>query len=232
MDQKRDSQTREHLARLWGKAEASVQAYVFSAVSGFQDAEDMVQEVAMTVARRFHEYDPSRPFVGWALWLAKSHIVDHYRKRGRERLAFSDLLLDQIAAVLVERQRGAAGAAGGAGTVPGETAGEIAANARSALCGGKLHRVRGEEINSTAGSVRVMLFRVRDVWPVVSNLELARAEIESNERCGPSATRSVARWRLVAGGAGRGPRPLGGGCPGGRVSDRPRHPGRRICDVR
>jgi RNA polymerase sigma-70 factor (ECF subfamily) len=176
MDQKQDSDSREHLARLWGKAEASVQAFVFSAVNGFQDAEDVVQEVAMTVARRFHEYDPSRPFVAWALWLAKSHIADHYRKRGRERLAFSDLLLDQIAAVLVERQRE-----------------RPARHAAIEQCLEKLPKKSrrmldlryveensvesvAQEIKSTAGSVRVMLFRIRDVLARCIQSQLAQAE--------------------------------------------------------
>ncbi len=60
MNQQHEIETREHLARLWNQAESAVQAYVFSAVSGFQDAEDVVQQVAMTVARRFNEYDESR----------------------------------------------------------------------------------------------------------------------------------------------------------------------------
>jgi RNA polymerase sigma-70 factor, ECF subfamily len=104
MKQEREMETRQRLARLWGEAEASVQAFVFSAVSGFQDAEDVVQQVALTVAQRFDEYDESRPFVAWALWLAKSRIADHYRTQGRDRRVFSETVLDQIAAVLVQRQ--------------------------------------------------------------------------------------------------------------------------------
>jgi RNA polymerase sigma-70 factor (ECF subfamily) len=176
MDHQHDSETRENLARLWGKTEASVQAFVFSAVSGFQDAEDVVQEVAMAVARRFHEYDSSRPFVAWALWLAKSQIVDHYRKRGRERLAFSDLLLDQIAAVLVERQ-------------PARPARQAALEHCLEKLPEKSRRMLdlryveessvesvAQEIKSTAGAVRVMLFRVRDVLARCIQSQLAQSE--------------------------------------------------------
>jgi RNA polymerase sigma-70 factor, ECF subfamily len=104
MDDQHESETLERLTRLWREAEPAVQAYVFSAVAGFQDAEDVVQQVALTAARQFDEYDPSRPFVAWALWLAKSRIVDHYRRQGRERLLFSEPLLDRLAEVLAERQ--------------------------------------------------------------------------------------------------------------------------------
>ncbi len=97
-------ETRERLARLWLEAEPAVRAFVFSAVGGFQDAEDVVQKVALTVARRFEEYDAARPFVAWVLWLAKSRVADHYRKQGRERLVFSEALMDQLAEALVHRE--------------------------------------------------------------------------------------------------------------------------------
>jgi len=97
-------ETRERLSRRWGEAEASVQAFVSSGVRDFHDAEDVVQQVALTVARRFEEDDPSRPFVAWAIWLAQSRIADYYRDRDRQRRAFSKALLDQIADVLIQRQ--------------------------------------------------------------------------------------------------------------------------------
>ena len=98
MDQQPASDIRERLSRLWMQAEPSVNAYVFAAVQRFQDAEDVVQQVALTAARRFEEYDGSRPFVAWVLWLAKSKIIDHYRVQGRQKLLFSEALLDQTAA--------------------------------------------------------------------------------------------------------------------------------------
>jgi RNA polymerase sigma-70 factor (ECF subfamily) len=178
MDQKQDSETREHLARLWGKAEASVQAYVFSAVNGFQDAEDVVQEIGVTVARRFHEYDPSRPFVAWALWLAKSQIVEHYRRRGRERLAFSDLLLDKIAAALIDRQ----GERSARQAALEQCLEKLPQKSRRLL---DLRYVEensiesvAREIQSTAGSVRVMLFRIRDVLSRCIQSQLVQAEVE------------------------------------------------------
>jgi RNA polymerase sigma-70 factor, ECF subfamily len=176
MSEKEGTETRERLARLWGKAEGSVQAFVFSAVSGFQDAEDVVQDVALTVARRFHEYETSRPFVAWALWLAKSHIVDRYRKRGRERLLFSDNLLDQIAAVLAERQ-------------PEQSARQAALEWCLEKLPEKSRRLLdlryveessaefvAQQMKSTPASVRVMLFRIRDVLANCIQSQVAQAE--------------------------------------------------------
>ena len=165
---------RERLTRLWLAAEPTVNAYVFATVRGFQDAEDVAQQVALTAARRFDEYDASRPFVAWALWLAKSRIADHYRKQGRERLVFSDALLDQLADALSHRQ-------------PERSARQEALE----RCIEKLPEksrqllaMRYEEdasmegvaaaVNSTAAAVRVMLFRIRNLLAECIQTELAK----------------------------------------------------------
>ncbi|MDF1852425.1 MAG: sigma factor [Verrucomicrobiales bacterium] len=83
-------EARERLARLWIEAEPAVRAFVFASISRFSDAEDVVQKVALTVARRFDEYDGERSFEAWAIWLAKSRVIDHYRvscHSGQARMA-------------------------------------------------------------------------------------------------------------------------------------------------
>ena len=100
VDEKR---TREEFAQCWLKAEPSISAYVFAAVAGFHDAEDVVQRIAEELARRFDEYDSERPFVGWALWIAKSRVIDFYRKQGRNQLVFSNDLLQRLSETIVEQ---------------------------------------------------------------------------------------------------------------------------------
>lgn len=90
-------QKRAEFAQCWLKAEPSVSAYVFASISGFHDAEDVVQRIAQELARRFDEYDSSRPFVGWALWIAKSRVIDFYRAQDCARVVFSDELLGRLA---------------------------------------------------------------------------------------------------------------------------------------
>jgi RNA polymerase sigma-70 factor (ECF subfamily) len=94
---------REEFAQCWLKAEPSISAYVFAAVGGFHDAEDVVQRVAQELARRFEEYDSDRPFVGWALWIAKSRVIDFYRKQGRNQLVFSNDLLQRLSETISEQ---------------------------------------------------------------------------------------------------------------------------------
>ena len=163
MDMESELQTRERLARLWSETEPSVRAFVYSAVPHFADAADVVQQVALTVTRRFEEYDGRRPFVAWALWLAKSRIADHWRKAGRQRVVFSDEVMDRMAAALVEQQ-------------PDRSARQIALEHCIEKLPEKSRRMLdlryteampveqvAQAVRSTTGSVRVLLHRVRSL---------------------------------------------------------------------
>jgi RNA polymerase sigma-70 factor (ECF subfamily) len=174
MDHNDEINARERLTLFWLEAEPAVRAFVGAAVRGFHDAEDVTQQVALTVARRFDEYDASRPFVAWALWLAKSRIADHYRKQGRERLVFSESLLDELASALVVQQ-------------PRATARQAALARCLEKLPGKSRRMLDRryaedapveqvaaELKSTPGSVRVMLFRIRNLLAACIEGELAK----------------------------------------------------------
>lgn len=174
MNHESEIDARQRLTRLWREVEPSVQAYVFTAVRSAHDAEDVVQQVALTVARRFDEYDGARPFVAWALWLAKARVIDHYRRQGREKLVFSEALLEQLAEALVQRQ-------------PMRSARQEAlercieklpAKSRQMLelryeDEASMERV-AEAVQSTTASVRVMLFRIRNLLAECVGSELSR----------------------------------------------------------
>jgi RNA polymerase sigma factor (sigma-70 family) len=58
------------------------------------DAEDVVQEILLTVHAIRHTYDPKRPFGPWLIAIASRRIVDRIRKRGRDYRRESALLED------------------------------------------------------------------------------------------------------------------------------------------
>ncbi len=158
-----ENQKREEFTHHWLEVEPSVSAYVFASISGFHDAEDMVQRIAQELARRFDEYDSSRPFVGWALWIAKSRVIDFYRTQDRKRVIFSDALLGQLADTI-------------AGQADGRSRRREALEACLDELPPKSRRIldlryveersaeeTAREIGSTSGSVRVLLSRVRTV---------------------------------------------------------------------
>src|SRR5262249_5843916 len=118
-----------------------------------------------------------RPFIVWALSLAKWAVATHYRKLSREQrifAAFSDELLDQLAEAMIEQQ-------------------PLVSAKQAALerCVEKLpeksrhlvnlryeQRASAEQIaavlSSTVASVRVMLFRIRNLLADCIENDLAR----------------------------------------------------------
>ncbi|TWU58385.1 sigma-70 family RNA polymerase sigma factor [Rubripirellula reticaptiva] len=157
-----ENRKREEFAQCWLNAEPSISAYIFAAVSGFHDAEDVVQRVAQELARRFNEYDSNRPFIGWALWIAKSRVVDFYRMQGRNQLVFSNDLLQRLGETIAEqaetrdRRREALEAC--LNGLPENSRRLLDLRYVDDLSASQV----AESIGSTTGSVRVLLSRARN----------------------------------------------------------------------
>jgi len=156
-----ENQKREEFTHRWLEAEPSVSAYVFASIAGFHDAEDVVQRIAQELARRFDEFDSGQPFVGWALWIAKSRVIDYYRAQGRSLVVFSDDLLSQLADTIVNQSDGRSQRR----EALEACLEELPSRSRRLL---DLQYVEersaaeiAQETGSTSGSVRVLLSRVR-----------------------------------------------------------------------
>lgn len=156
-------QKRAEFAQCWIEAEPSVSAYVFASISGFHDAEDVVQRIAQELARRFDEYDSNRPFVGWALWIAKSRVIDFYRAQDRTRVVFSDELLARLADTIARQADGRSHRR----EALEACLEELPPRSRRLLDLRYVEELSAaetaREIGSTSGSVRVLLSRVRTV---------------------------------------------------------------------
>lgn len=82
------NEQQQHATRLWTLAVPTVSAFVASLVRSVQDRDDILQETAIAVLDGFDRYDPSRPFVGWAIGIARNQVRLYFRRRGRDRLQF------------------------------------------------------------------------------------------------------------------------------------------------
>jgi RNA polymerase sigma-70 factor (ECF subfamily) len=173
MSSEHEIEIREKLARAWVAAEPSVRALVAASVRRIADRDDVLQQVALTVARRFEEYDGKRPFVAWALWLAKSRVIDFYRSQDRQRFVLSDGMLDRVADTLAARH---------VDVSPRREALEecldgLTQRSRNLL---RLRYDDGLPIDRiaaaarlTPGSVRVALYRIREVLAVCIERRIA-----------------------------------------------------------
>ena len=91
-----DDEQQVRFTQNWTKAQPDVAAYVRAVVRDADAAKDIVQETAIVLLRKFEQWDSNRPFLPWALGIAKYEILAHRRNSVRDRLVFDDALLDAV----------------------------------------------------------------------------------------------------------------------------------------
>ena len=83
--------------RQWTLAQPVVSSFIGAMVRDFSDRDDVLQETAVAVLESADRYDPNRPFVAWALGIARNQIRMYIRRDTRERLVFDDAVISQLA---------------------------------------------------------------------------------------------------------------------------------------
>lgn len=101
-DVKRDAM--RDLNVLWTQTHGVVLSYIRSVVVDFHRADDVLQETAATVAEKFDDYDRTLPFAPWALGIAKYKVLEYLRTSSRDRLVFSEEVVDSLAGAFSELQ--------------------------------------------------------------------------------------------------------------------------------
>jgi RNA polymerase sigma-70 factor (ECF subfamily) len=96
-----DPRTREAFAQ-WTLAQPAVSAYVHAVVADRAERDDVLQDVAIAVLESFGSYDPSRPFVAWAVGIARHAVADSLRKRARRPIRLGEAAADALAAAVIE----------------------------------------------------------------------------------------------------------------------------------
>ena len=86
----------EEFTRRWTEAQPIVAGYINAVVPDFQESEDLLQEVAVVLLRKFSEYDPQRPFVAWAIGVAKREVLMLRRRHARNFLCYHADLLERL----------------------------------------------------------------------------------------------------------------------------------------
>lgn len=89
----------EELTRLWTRAQPVVAAFVRAALGGGgTEADDLLQDVAIALLRKFHAYDRALPFSAWAIGMARYEVLAHRRRRATDRLVFDEEAISAVAA--------------------------------------------------------------------------------------------------------------------------------------
>jgi RNA polymerase sigma-70 factor, ECF subfamily len=96
------SQRTSEFLRLLGLHEERTNAFVFSLVPNWADAQDIGQEVRLRLLEQFNNYDPSKDFGAWARTIAYYRVLA-YRKRSHGRqVHLSQESLELVAATFNE----------------------------------------------------------------------------------------------------------------------------------
>ena len=86
----------------WTQAQPAVSAFVHAVVADRAERDDVLQDVAVAVLDSYGAYDPSRPFLPWALGIARHAVADSLRRRRRRPILLAPEATDALAAAIAE----------------------------------------------------------------------------------------------------------------------------------
>jgi RNA polymerase sigma-70 factor (ECF subfamily) len=93
----------DQFVRLLTLNERRVYAYILSLVPNWTDADDILQETNVRLLNEFAtKYVPGTDFGAWACTVAKFQVLTYRKKKGRERVQFTDAFLDVVADEMVK----------------------------------------------------------------------------------------------------------------------------------
>jgi len=77
-----------------------IYAFILTIVPNWTDADDLMQETAEVMWRKYQDVDQITNFCAWGKGIARNKVMNFYTKKKRERILFNDSLLDDV----VERE--------------------------------------------------------------------------------------------------------------------------------
>lgn len=75
-----------------------IYAFILTLVPNWSDADDLMQETAEVMWRKYPEAGQIDNFCAWAKRIARNKVMNFYTQKKRQRVLFNDALLDDIVA--------------------------------------------------------------------------------------------------------------------------------------
>jgi RNA polymerase sigma-70 factor (ECF subfamily) len=92
-------QNHETFEKLFLPVQTALRGYLFATTRDWTATDELFQEVATTLWRKFGEFDSSRSFRAWALGMARLQVLRRRQAFARSRLVFSEALMASLANV-------------------------------------------------------------------------------------------------------------------------------------
>src|SRR4029079_14342617 len=90
----------EQCVLLWTAAQPVLTAYIRTLVPDIQQADEVLQRVAVRMVRKFDQYNPSLSFAAWAIGFAKKEVLYYRRQRATDKHPFGDGIVEQLAVTI------------------------------------------------------------------------------------------------------------------------------------
>lgn len=154
----------EHTLRVqqhFVRHQQAVLAYVLSLEPRLSDAQEIVQEVFVTVSRKAATWTEGTNFLAWACTIARYHTLDNQRKRGRGAAQLDDDVVDLVYADVPEDVEAFERESAALQNCLKQLAPRARELIRLRYHGGSTPQQIASRIGWTAASVRVALTRAR-----------------------------------------------------------------------
>jgi RNA polymerase sigma-70 factor (ECF subfamily) len=89
---------KDSFAKLLEENQRDLFRVIFCIVHSLPDAEDVFQQTSVAMWEKFDDFQPGTNFLAWARSIARFKALAFLRSKGRERICFSEELIEQIAA--------------------------------------------------------------------------------------------------------------------------------------
>jgi RNA polymerase sigma-70 factor (ECF subfamily) len=97
MSSSRTDEAYDEFVGLYTSHEQRLRAFVRTLVPNWTDADEIVQEVALTAWKKFSDFESGTSFMAWICTIARFKALSYRRKMGRDRLAFRAELIELMA---------------------------------------------------------------------------------------------------------------------------------------
>jgi len=84
-------------ARHLHQAHRELFGFIFAMLQNRADAEDVYQQCAVVLWKKFSSFTPGSNFTAWAIRVAQYEIKDFVKARRRRKVYFTDAILDAVA---------------------------------------------------------------------------------------------------------------------------------------
>lgn len=90
-------QLHENFMRLFVQYESDLRVFIRSLVPTLTDADEVLQETALVLWKKFPSYQPGTEFLRWALVIARFEALAYRRKMARDRLVLGEDVMELLA---------------------------------------------------------------------------------------------------------------------------------------